>query len=370
MQAAERVILTGASGGLGFAVLMTALRRGAQLVVCILRSEAAWAKVKAELPADTLGRVTVRFADLTSDAQVQALHGRLPQPDAPTLAVHCAAEVSWTKSSRLVVPLNVGGACRFADLILADCRQHTKFAFVSTAYADDGETPRNAYEASKCEAEHRLVDEYGKRLNLRVVRPSLIVGDSRSGHILRHHGIYPLLRLIALAEVPCLIAEDTSRIDIVPVDAVANELLDVESWRPTTTIAAGERALSVGEFVRMVQDLRDDWRRRRDCVALPQISVINRRQYDFLMHAAGSWGLSEQFAKVQAIASIMDGYVRHGETGRPLRPKAMIRPPIAPSALLPVVFKAWADRQGARLADAPSPTWRAPAKEVRRVDVG
>ncbi len=359
----ERIILTGASGGLGFAVLMTALRRGASSVVCILRSESAWDRVCAGLPDHLRVRVTPLYADLRSDEQVEALRGRLPQPGARTLAVHCAAEVSWTKSWRLIAPLNVAGACRFAGLVIADSAAHPKFSFASTAYADDGETPRNAYEASKCEAERRLREGF-VGLNLRIVRPSLIVGDQRTGHIFRHHGIYPLLRLIALAEVPCLIAEDDTLIDIVPVDAVADELLDIDDWRPATTIAAGDTALRVGDFVRLAQDLSNNWRRRRGLAPHLPISVINRRQYDFLMRAAGSWGMSEQFAKVQAIASIMDGYVRHGETGRPLRPSNMIRTPASPATLLPVVFEAWAEALGTRLADAPWPTWRSLGKRV------
>src|SRR5262249_61233896 len=68
-----------------------------------------------------------------------------------------------------------------------------------TFYEDDLETGqrfRNAYERTKYEAE-RMVRAAMRQLPITVVRPSIIVGDSKTGEIDKLDGPYYLLVVIA-----------------------------------------------------------------------------------------------------------------------------------------------------------------------------
>jgi thioester reductase-like protein len=88
--------------------------------------------------------------------------------------------------------------------LLQLCRETgvRQFDHVSTAYVcgkrpgpvferelDCGQTFRNDYERSKCEAE-KLVRAAAHLDRVTVYRPAIIVGDSRTGYTTAYHGPY------------------------------------------------------------------------------------------------------------------------------------------------------------------------------------
>jgi thioester reductase-like protein len=90
--------------------------------------------------------------------------------------------------------------------LCADRGQLEYLMHVSTAYVagthcdrfaehelDVGQGFRNAYELSKFRAE-RLVHERGATLPVQIVRPSIVVGDSRSGWTAAFNVVYAPLR--------------------------------------------------------------------------------------------------------------------------------------------------------------------------------
>jgi long-chain acyl-CoA synthetase len=109
-----------------------------------------------------------------------------------------------------------------------------RFTYISTAYVaglhrgrfgeddlDVGQRFRNAYERSKFESE-QLVRAAGEHLPVTVVRPSIIVGDSRTGWTASFNVLYWPTRALARGAFPVLPARRRSPVDVVSVDYVAD----------------------------------------------------------------------------------------------------------------------------------------------------
>lgn len=92
----------------------------------------------------------------------------------------------------------------------------------------------NTYEAAKAEAE-RVVTGYWGKLPITLHRPSMVVGDSRTGKIIHFQVFYHLCEFLSgrrtLGFVPMAA---TAALDIIPVDYVAH-VLHWASQRPETT---------------------------------------------------------------------------------------------------------------------------------------
>jgi thioester reductase-like protein len=180
--------------------------------------------------------------------------------------VHSAASVSFSMPLEEARQINVEGtrrALEFAQL----CRERGglhKFAYVSTAYvagdhpgrfAEDelevGQRFRNSYERSKFEAE-RLVRGDGDRLPVQIFRPSIIVGEQRSGWTASFNVLYPPLKGFEAGAYPLLPARPETPVDVVPVDYVADAIFELAERRPdhgeVFHLVAGERATTVGRL--------------------------------------------------------------------------------------------------------------------------
>jgi thioester reductase-like protein len=119
---------------------------------------------------------------------------------------HCAASLSFEEDQREeIFRLNVGGTRHVLNLVLQTPSRNLHH--VSTAYVAGnkefateaeiytGQTFRNPYEASKCEAEGLVADAHAqKTLTARIYRPSIVIGDSRTGRATHFHGVYAFIR--------------------------------------------------------------------------------------------------------------------------------------------------------------------------------
>jgi long-chain acyl-CoA synthetase len=140
-----------------------------------------------------------------------------------------------------------------------------RFAYVSTAYVagqhrgrfgeDDlsrGQGFRNPYERSKNEAES-LVRSWGDRLPVQVFRPSIIVGDSRTGWTSSFNVLYWPLRAFARGGYSLVPARTKAPVDVVPVNYVADAIYALCDGHgaagETYNLVAGERAATVGEVI-------------------------------------------------------------------------------------------------------------------------
>jgi long-chain acyl-CoA synthetase len=270
------VFLTGATGFLGGEILARYLERSDRRVFVLVR---AGDEVAAEERLDeTLARVSPG-RDYDRD-RVVPVPGDITTPNlglddrrADALAeevgevIHSAASVSFSLSLAESREINVAGTERLLSFAERCMRRGglNRFAYVSTAYVagehrgsfgeDDlsrGQGFRNPYERSKNEAES-LVRSRGDRLPVQVFRPSIIVGDSRTGWTSSFNVMYWPLRAFARGGYSMVPARTKAPVDVVPVNYVADAIYALCDGHgaagETYNLVAGDGAATVREIV-------------------------------------------------------------------------------------------------------------------------
>ncbi len=124
---------------------------------------------------------------------------------------HCAATMSFDEDKEDAGRSNIEGVKNM--LSFAGKIPNVHFHYISTAYICGhrsdivkeeetyvGQQFNNSYESSKCEAEI-LVKNWADRCNAKITiyRPSIIIGDSKTGKTQSNFGLYGMLRIADLA---------------------------------------------------------------------------------------------------------------------------------------------------------------------------
>jgi thioester reductase-like protein len=190
--------------------------------------------VRGDITAARLGLGPVEYASL------------LRRVDA---VVHCAAVTEFNRTDGSLEETNIAGTGRVLELCEA---ADVPLYHVSSAYRDaraDG--PRGEvsvrYAASKRAGED-LVRHSG--LPAVILRPSVVIGDSRSGAISAFQGLHRVAAAVLDGLVPMLPFDPSWRIDFVPSDVVAQAIAAVVAAEATTGefwISAGAQALTLRE---------------------------------------------------------------------------------------------------------------------------
>lgn len=147
--------------------------------------------------------------------------------------VHGAASVSFTLPMGEARRINVDGTRRMLDLAAA---AGARLDYVGTAYvAGDrvgvaredelavGQAFRNSYEATKLEAEG-LVRARASSQPVAVYRPSIIVGDSKTGRTASFKVLYWPLKLYAQGFARVVPGRRRTPVDVVPSDYVVRAI--------------------------------------------------------------------------------------------------------------------------------------------------
>lgn len=278
---ARTVLVTGATGVIGSAVVPLFLREPGTRVRLLIRAESE-ARLQERL-GELLGFWQLDGAELVRSGRLRALRGdaclpRMGLSDGEYLALageitHLVDTVGDVKLNRPLeeARAHAMGAVRNAVELAraAQARgQFVKLDWVSTVGVA-GRMPgllreepvtaarefHNSYEAAKAGAEDFLLAEMARGLPATIHRPSMVVGDSATGRIIRFQVFYHLCEFLSgrrtLGFVPDL---GDCRLDVVPVDYVARAIHAV-SGRPETAgrifhlcagpeMAAGLRPLS------------------------------------------------------------------------------------------------------------------------------
>ncbi|MBV9423486.1 MAG: SDR family oxidoreductase [Solirubrobacterales bacterium] len=273
------VLLTGATGFVGMEVLARYLERGDRPVYTLIRAEsdrAAQERLDAVLATLFGPRVPGRHAE-----RVRAVAGELTAPHLGlnrtrredlarqvTTIVHSAASVSFTLPLEDARQINVGGTRRmleFAELA-RELGGLGRYGHVSTAYVagthagrfaesdlDVGQRFNNSYEQSKFEAEQLVRAQ--PELPFTILRPSIVVGDRRSGWTAAFNVLYWPLRALARGLFEAIPASPSAPLDVVSVDYVADAIYELCEARDgigeTYHLAAGAQASTMGEVAQL-----------------------------------------------------------------------------------------------------------------------
>ena len=274
-------MLTGATGLVGMEVLARYLE-GSERRICALVRADCWEQAAERVDGTlaTLFGEANGYADrvLAVPADIEAEDLGLNQRDRRWLAdevtdvIHCAASVSFSQTLSRARQINVDGTRRMLELAEL-CQQRGglhRFSHVSTAYVagthagrfsehqlDVGQDFHNTYERSKFEAE-QLVDTYRSRFPIQVLRPSIIVGERKTGWTVSFNVLYAPLKAFARGAFIALPGRRSAPVDVVPVDYVADAVFELAN-RPlaedgerkdeTYHLVAGQDASTVGNLV-------------------------------------------------------------------------------------------------------------------------
>jgi long-chain acyl-CoA synthetase len=245
------VFLTGATGFLGTQIANKLIKKDDIILILLIRgkdltsayrhlSRAWW-----EFP-DLLSEVE-KLKKAESDNKIQILNGDISKEKLGLLdneydklvlkithIIHAAADLRLNASLEDLRKINVHGTLNILNLAEKANKDHgiERFSYISTAYVagmqkgpieEDSLTDeygfRSNYERSKYEGE---VTVKNSNLPITIFRPGMIVGDSNSGYIKTFNTIYVLLRLYLKGQLKVLPVSGRVKINLVPVDYVAD----------------------------------------------------------------------------------------------------------------------------------------------------
>ncbi len=254
LAARTTVLLTGATGVLGSAVLTELTARGAEVIALTRRRSPAGdcGTVAGDVGAPLMGLAADRYEALAEQVDV---------------VLHCAALTAFTTDAAKARAVNTDGTQHVVAFAAAAGAQlvHVSTAFVDRAhaYSDAEHLVRGpaAYLQAKVAAE-RVVTDSG--LPALMVRPSILIGDSRTGTIPTYQGLHVLCAAVMAGQVPFLPGSADDLVDAVPLDTTAAAVAVAALGRHGATspaelwLTAGPQALRLGELVQHCRDLGTD----------------------------------------------------------------------------------------------------------------
>jgi nucleoside-diphosphate-sugar epimerase len=259
MSAHSHVIVTGATGFVGSHLAARLLGEGRHVTAIARASKNLSAKSRVD---EVLREVGVERLD-----NLSVVEGDIALPDLglsesvrtsilPSAGEvwHCAASLSFQQEDRdEIFRMNLDGTRHVLDLVQQTPGrrlQHVSTAYVAGnrefAMEDEihiGQSFRNAYEESKCAAE-LLIREAQKsgRVVASVYRPSIVIGDSKSGRATHFHGVYAFIRALWAAlerlrrrtsasgfvNLPLrVLGVETQTLNFVPIDYVVEGMVAI-----------------------------------------------------------------------------------------------------------------------------------------------
>ena len=231
------MLLTGASGVVGDALLERFPNKHPSQLVCFVHKRPVAGHNFTALPAD----VSLPYLGL-GRSEYKLLARRV------STVIHAAAITNVASAPDAINRVNVDGTYRILEFAeLAGAAIHVlSTAFVAGSSRNAARD--NVYQSSKVRAEE-IVRSSG--IPHSILRPSVVVGDSRTGRIARFQGFHFALGALMKGNFPVVPANANAFIDFLPSDYVADAIIAIvnggicgEFW-----ITAGPDALTTGEVV-------------------------------------------------------------------------------------------------------------------------
>ncbi len=242
----ETFFITGATGNIGGRLVPELLKdTGAQLFLLITGKDQTHAQQKGQELLDfwdvndpsSRQRVKIFWGDIKQNqlgltSVFEELSGQVTQ------IIHCAANLKLNMSLPEARATILEGT-KNTVVLAKRCQARgvfKRFHYISTLeisgkftgtfkeeyLPDSGFGFLNTYEQVKAETEKYLQSEHLLGLALTIYRPSMVVGDSKTGRIKNFQSFYYLLRdMVFLPQAPILPISSNFRVEIAPVDFIA-----------------------------------------------------------------------------------------------------------------------------------------------------
>jgi nucleoside-diphosphate-sugar epimerase len=244
------VLVTGATGVVGQALVPRLVEHGASDVICLTH--------RSVIGARPQNRHT---------GTISTVHGDVAQPDLGLGAreyrelaaridsvVHAAALTEFTGPDETLQRVNVDGTGH--ALALAESAG-AQFVHVSTAYLHARGEGQRGHIAARYAASKRAAEAVVKTSSVphNIVRPSIVIGDSRTGAMSSAQGLHRAAGAILSGIAPILPFGATWPFDFIPQDVVADTIAGIvehhrngeELW-----VTAGRQALTLAQAVDVV----------------------------------------------------------------------------------------------------------------------
>ena len=267
MPSPKNVFVTGATGFLGSHLAYRLLEQGHRVTALARGGKNASARervldvlqkcaLSGSLSNEQVDRLDVLEGDI-AQARLGLDEDAFNRAAANTQEIwHSAASLSFAEEERdEIFAMNVGGTRHLLELVMQSPTR--RFHHISTAYIagtkefateaeiNTGQTFRNAYEASKCEAELLVAAAHSRNDAIATIyRPSIVIGDSVTGRATHFHGVYAFIRGLyaggarlrrklgpgETVHLPMRVVGKTSgTLNFVPMDYVVNGMLQIGS---------------------------------------------------------------------------------------------------------------------------------------------
>lgn len=261
------ILVTGAAGLLGGAIVAELLRHGQGVVALVHRQADIRGNDGVAVPTTPFsGRAPlagqalllhgdIRNSNLGLDELMRAALGR-----SIDLVIHCAALVQFEADGVDLEAVNVNGT-RNVVTLFPDAR----FVHVSTAYVcglRDGTISEtycspyasfgNSYEQSKARAEATV---YEMRPDAMIVRPSIIIGEHATGRIRSFDTIFRAFKFIAEGKITSVPVAVKATLNFVPIDHVVAGIRDLADHRGSQGEIfhlASLNSVSAGHFLSLI----------------------------------------------------------------------------------------------------------------------
>jgi long-chain acyl-CoA synthetase len=282
----NEILITGSTGNIGGEMVLQLLRDFPQsrlyLLVRAESNSAAADRLEKHLGIlspgfnlhDHKGRIKILYGDITEKNLGLDTWDYLWLASRVTHIIHSAATTKFQVTLNYARKVNYQGTKNVLDLAIraSNRNRHPHFAYISTAYVcgeeqgmiaeNDFIAPKsfsNFYEQSKWEAECE-VRKHAAIFPVSIFRPSIVVGNSKSGSISSFNVLYTPIKYILKGMIGSLACSPDIPIDIVPLDYVAAAVLHIifkseNSDGKVFHITAGANASpTAGEIIKFVRD--------------------------------------------------------------------------------------------------------------------
>ncbi len=270
------VLVTGATGFLGSEAIARLVARDCTVAALVRGKDSAEADLRLrrtwwDFPdlREAIGsKVRVVVGDVRSAEVCDDPSDRQWLVRNVTHVLHTAADLRLDAPQDELDQTNVEGTLNVLRLANEANRDHglEMFAHVSTAYIgpsrsgvveeeafDPEAVAQSNYERSKLRGEAE-VRRFISELPIIILRPGMVVGDSRTGRIRTFNTIYYPLRLYLTGKIRFMPVSSSMKVNLIPIDEVAKDtvtlLFDPDARGKTFHLVAPDDGLpTVGELV-------------------------------------------------------------------------------------------------------------------------